>query len=834
MDPAQQEGTFRRAVVRRAPLVPAAVAMATGILAGRYLPVPLGVWGVAAIAAFLAAAATVGRAHLRAISIGAIGGAVFCASAVAGALAYHRIPASHIVTFSDRGSVLATIRGEILSTPRVQRSPTAFWLPPRTTFLLDAAAVRGGDGQWRQAQGAVAVTLGEPVYDLAAGDEVKLVGSLRRLRAPGNPGQYDWKAAQRYRGVLAGFSAPGADGVCRVASRGGDPLAGVLRKARALARRHIAGCGRPDDAVLLEALVLGERDPALRSLNRIMVEAGVAHFLSISGLHLGIFLGFIYWLLRLLMFPPRRAAAAVLVVLAAYVLLAEPRAPLLRGAVMAAAFCVAAISGRGVTTANALAAAAILILLADPLQLFTPGFQLSFGIVCGIVVLARPLRRGLFGRYLRRRGLIVFRSTRGRQRFRRWLHYRGADWLIRLVCLSLAAYVSAAPLVAYHFGLFTPYAPLLSVLLLPLMTLVLIPAYVSMALAWPMPNLAAAVGDLAGAAAGAMRQAVLLLRHLPGLSLEPFSLPVWFVPACYVAIGLWVLSRRHPRALLAAAAATAGVLAVLVVTQRVAPTRPYGQFHVLDVGHGSMAALYCPNGKTYLFDAGTAGRMDAFHQVLRPFLRAKRLPGPEAVFISHANLDHYNALPDLLERRAPRRVYLNEFFGRREDSSPLVRELMDLLGKHNVEVVRLSRGQKVQLGPKTRVEVLWPPAAAESPELDINDSSLVLRVVCGNRSVLIPGDAGQLVEERLSELPADQVGSDVLVLPHHGSSTPTLGSFIQAVGAKVLLQSSEFRRDPPQLQRALAGRSRYATFRDGWIGLDLSAKAIRVQTMHPR
>ena len=330
MDPIQDEGTTRRPVTHRAPLVLAAMATVAGIVAGRYLPAPIGVWAAVGIGAFLTAAATLRRSHLRAVTISGIAAAIFCASATAAALALVRVPPNHIVTFSGESSVLATIRGQLLSAPRVRRSATAFWLPPRTTFLLEAGAIRRTNGQWLDIQGRVRVTVGEPLHELAAGDEVQLVGSLRRLRSPDNPGQYDWKAAQRYRGILVNFNVPGGDGVHRLGRFGRNPLVGILRRIRALARRHIAGCGEPDDAMLLEALVLGERDPALQVLNRTMVEAGIAHFLSISGLHLGIFLGFVYWVFRLLMFPPRRAAGVVLAVLIAYVLLAEPRAPLLR------------------------------------------------------------------------------------------------------------------------------------------------------------------------------------------------------------------------------------------------------------------------------------------------------------------------------------------------------------------------------------------------------------------------------------------------------------------------------------------------------------------------
>ncbi len=813
--------------VSRAPLVPVAVAMAAGIVLGRYANVAVGLWAVLGLACLVAAAATLRREHLRGLTVGCIAGGVLFGAATAAAMAWWRIPDDHIATFSAQGSVTTTIRGRISSVPRIRSAEAAYWRPPKTTFLLKASVIRRADGQWLTVRGLVRVTVGEPADELADGDEVELVGVLRRFRRPDNPGQYDWVAANRLKGIHVSFHVPGRDGAEVLAATGAGPVGGLWRRIRALARRHLEACGDRDETILLEALVLGERDPALRELNLAMVEAGTAHLLSISGLHLGIFLAFVYWLGRVLMFSPRRSAGAVLAVLAVYLLLAEPRPPLLRGAVMAAALCVATISGRRVATANALAAAAVVLLAIDPLQLFTPGFQLSFGIVCGIVVLRRPLRRLLFGRWLGRRGLMVFRGDR---RLRRWLYHSAAEWAIRLVCLSLSAYLAAVPLVAYHFGLFTPYAPLLSLIVLPVMIAVLIPAYVSMALALPTPNLAAHVGGLAAEAAGVMTRLVELLSHLPGLSRDLFAVPAWLVALCYVAMCLWAFAGRWRPAFRAAVGATLALAAATALTQRTAPAPAGAELHVLSVGHGTMTLLHAPDGRTHLFDAGSLGSTNAYRQVLRPFLRARRLPSPRRVFVSHPNIDHYNALPGLLRRAAPRLAYLNDSFGHRDDDSPAVRQLMDAFAGAGVEVVRLGAGRTVRLGPRTTVEVLWPPGDRLG-ELDANDSSLVLRVICGSRSVLIPADAGPTVQAELAARPPDSIAADVLMLPHHGSASPALKPFVEAVGASVLIQSSRFRPDSPELLESVAGRRRCATFRDGWIHVVLAEEGIRVETM---
>jgi competence protein ComEC len=828
--------TTRRPSIARAPLAPVAIALAGGILLGRYLPAPLGLWALLMAAGVVAAAATVRREHLARLTAAALLTGVAGLGAASACLAYWRLPGEHVAWFSLRGNVPVTVRGRVASVPRIRRARTAYWLPPKTTFPLRVEAIRDADGRWRPGRGRLHVSAGEPAWELRAGDEVELVGLISRPRPPGNPGQYDWAAAARNEGILARMSVPGVDGV-RILDRGTERAAGPLRRIRGRLRRHFATCGDREDGLLLTALVLGERDPALRDLNQSMVEAGVAHLLSISGMHLGIFLALVYLLCRALTLSPPRSAAVVLAAVIGYVLLAEPRAPLMRGALMAGALAVAVISGRRVTPINALAAAAILLLLLSPLSLLRPGFQLSFGIVLGIIVLYRPLKRALFGWYLGRRGMMVFGPG---QRPRRWLHWRGAELGINAVCVALAAHLAAAPLVAFHFGLFTPYAAPLSMLLMPLMWLILAPAYASMALAPLAPNLAAAIGEGAAAPAGWLQSAVELLGHLPGRSIDLYPVPAWWVLLAFATLAAFAFAVGRRRAWAAGPAGLAILLlAATAWTQRPAPPPDHPRLHVLAVGHGSMALLHATDGRTYLFDAGTLASLDAYQQVLRPFLRARRLPPPRVAFLSHANVDHYNALPGLLARDRVERVYLNPCFGRRRQVAGGVRELMAKLEEAGVRVERLAAGDAVDLCPGLRTAILWPPAEA-CEELTINESSLVMRIESGDRRALIPGDIGPVAQEALMEAAPDgtdppaALRADVLIMPHHGSSAGPVKAFIDAVAPAVLIQSSSSRHEPPELLEAVAGRRRFTTNRHGWICAELRPSGVEVRTMRGR
>jgi len=832
-----------RVPVHRAPMVPVAVAMVLGIVAGRYVPLATGFYAACGLAALGLAVFTFRREHLHLLTSIVVGVAVFAAGAIHVRITYFQVSEDHIVTYTGRSRIPATIRGQIVTSPQiVEADPNmtfGYRRPARTCFLLRADGIKTGD-DWREVSGLVRVSVKEPDDRLAAGQDVELVGWMGRFRGPDNPGQFDQAAAARNQHTLVWMSVEGCDGVTVRPDDGASWCARAFWRLRALARQHWAGLGGEQEEQLLNALIIGERHPALQSLNRIMMRAGVVHFMSISGSHLVVFLGFVYLLCRLLALPPRRSAAAALIVLIAYMLLAEPNAPLLRSAIMAGALCLATIFRRGHATLNALAAATVILLVIDPLELFSAGFQLSFGMVAGLILLHRPVRDFLFGHWIRRRGLIVFRE---KARVRRWFYHTAADWLMSGLAVSLIAYVVSVPLVAYHFGLFSPYAAVLSLLLSPFITAVLVPGYVSLALAWPLPNLSHTVGRASAWASELLGRLVEAMRWLPGLSFELRPVGVWWALLCYVVIVLALLHRRLPRGRIWAGVAALVLAGATVYSQRAAAAPATAELHVLSVGAGQCVVLRTPSGRTFIIDAGSRSGLDVYEQVLRPFLRQRRLPGASIAVVSHANADHYSALSGLLAGGSVERVYLNGYFGRPAEGPDATEaaEFLAMCRRNGAELAHLRAGESLQLDDRTKMEVLWPPdgrADLASPR-NVNDTSLVLRLTCDGTRVLLPGDVSELGQGGLLQ-PGQDLRADVLLMPHHGSWNDRLGRFFQAVAPKVAIASSDHDPRPPVngkeavkdfYTRLNSACRYYSTARNGWVCVRFGAGVLEVETM---
>ena len=820
----------------RAPMVCLSAAMMAGIAVGRITDLPAGLWLTLAGGGLVSGAVLLRRRWLDGLSVWAACLTVSALSAGWCQLRYHAASDGDIIQFTDNREILASIRGLIVSTPMTAAPPgpqLGYRRPEQTTFILRTTQIESNNG-WRPATGLVEVRITQPDDRPQAGEYVELVGWLGRFEGPANPGQVDRAKHARQQLLRARFTIMSADGVTLLSSPAGF-LARTYWRMRSAALNRFSLAGEGPAVMLAQAMLLGERHVGLTELYQLLARAGVAHYMSISGLHLGVLLGVVYLLCRLAGLSTHKTGSVVLAVLAGYLLLAKGRSPLLRSAIMACSLCISAMIMRRGSALNSLAMAAVVLLIVDPMELFDAGFQLSFATVAGMLVLHEPVRRVLFARFLATRGLVVFR---GNQRIRRWLNYTAGNWMTSWVAVSIVAYSASAPLVAYQFGLFSPYAAVLTVLLYPLVAAVLLPGYLGLAVGWIAPNFAWQCNRLTVEASRLLAWSSAAMERLPGLWIDLRPVGVWWVLLTYAAMAGVVLlyrSRRRWFWFVPVVIIWAGATAW---SQRPAGAPGLAQLNVLAVGAGQCVVLQTPSGQTWLIDAGSRSGFDVFNTTLWPFLRTSRLPMPKAAFISHNDADHFNAFPELLERHRLKRLYVSGYFSTDGPGDPLcrawARRLADRMGEG---LIILHAGDIIRLDDRTSIEVYWPVDGLEG--VNSNNTSLVLRLVCDDRSVLLPGDVEVFGQSRLMEL-GWAIKSDVMLLPHHGSWKPTLLDLLAAVDPDVVIVSNS--RDPGIVpsangrvglfwRRLTEKRRYYATQTNGLVRVSFGGGKVEVTTM---
>jgi competence protein ComEC len=240
------------------------------------------------------------------------------------------------------------------------------------------------------------------------------------------------------------------------------------------------------------------------------------------------------------------------------------------------------------------------------------------------------------------------------------------------------------------------------------------------------------------------------------------EIPVWWLCLFYGALLAWLTQaplRARPR--LGWAAGMAWLCVGLAGGAAAAGDELRCTF--LAVGHGGCTVLETPDGRVLIYDAGAFSGPEATHRVVVPYLWARGVRRVDEVFLSHADLDHFNGLVELMDRFAVGQVTLTPTFA--DKPTPGVRLTLEELKRRGVPVRVVRAGDRLTAGPVT-LDVLHPPA--KGPVGVENVRSLVLLVRHADHRILLTGDlegvGQQMVRERCHSPDAD-----VMLAPHHGS-----------------------------------------------------------------
>lgn len=715
--------------------------------------------------------------------------------------------AGDVASYATAERPLVRLRGRLVADPERRRPETpelhSQSSDPVATLLVEAHFL-DQPPDWRPVRGLVRVYVpaaGETRWEVGAGLEI--LGRLSPPAGPRNPGEADQRQALFDQGIFAVLMTKSPAAITAWPT-GAEvwSLRVWLAQVRSAARSALSAQLHGESLGVAQALLLGDlsaMDPAYIDA---YLRTGVYHVLAISGQHLILLAAGLTGVLRLFSWSPRRQALCVMLIIILYALLTGARPPVLRAAVMVVAFGVAAVALRRADPLNNLALACLFIFVLQPAALFQPGTQLSF-----LAVLVLQQGAGAASRGLGQPDPASWSQLeQGTQSVSRHILTTLVRLLLSSFATTLFVWLSLAPLLAAQYHLLSPVAVVLGPPLVLLVAIALVGGFFLLPVAMLSHTLATPAGWLVDFPLRLAGKLLAWAEACPGgwwYVAGPTTVQTFVFYLLLVAILTVVRSDLRLRLL--------GLLlgGWLWWTLGLSASAPVNvQVTVLAVGHGNAAVLETPSGDVFLFDAGSLSGPEVAIRVIAPFLWSRGHTHINEIFLSHADMDHFNGVPALLERFHVGLVSLNPTFA--DKSNRGVRFLLARLETHGVPTRVLSRGTTLAAGSVV-IEVLHPPA--EGPPGTENARSLVLGLSHGSNRLLLTGDVEPPGLALLLQQPPWR--ADVLVAPHHGSvvsNTPELAAWVQA--RLVVISDHEPPRQRPEPYRPL-GATVWQTFADG-------------------
>lgn len=627
---------------------------------------------------------------------------------------------------------------------------------------------------------------------LYPGQEAVFAGRFEQPEHAGNPGAFDAYRYYRSQGVFLTLS----DAELQKTGKQYSHIRAGLRKLRKRISDVIGNLYGEEDASVIRAMLLGERQGMDGDVKRMYQLNGIAHILAISALHIAIIGMTLYRRMRKwgVSYWSAGIGCSILVIL--YGQMTGLAGSTMRAIIMMGLLLFGKAIGRSVDLLTSTGIAGVWMAVINPYIVLDAGFQLSFAAITGIAVIVPVLQR-------------VF-SKRGKIR--------------QSLTVSMATFLATLPVIVYYYYQFPLYGILLNLIVVPCVSVVLTGGIGTVICGCMSLQVA---GWLTIPVKGILWLYEMLcqgMEQLPGAYINIGHIPVKLVVGYYIALlvflyfmtrirvdrensteikqdqkivkkSKWQVRRnqavgekcdqqtikeRKHRKIRYGIAEILVILLFCMYAESVLDRSFTVAF--LDVGQGDGILIRTEQGTNIMIDGGSSDNKKVGEYVLLPALRYYGMAELDYVFITHGDKDHISGLKELYELEHTgiriRNLVVAEY-GDREG----LRKLIDLAEQHGTEILYMDVGDifsEPEAGASGgfRLSCIYP--GESDVHADANEASLVLKASVGSFHLLFTGDAGETAEQQMTETGRlDAV--DVLKTGHHGSRYATSESFLQYI-----------------------------------------------------
>lgn len=726
----------------------------------------------------------------------------------------------------------------------LQLSEIEYLTPDVSTLVPIRAGVRA----------TVMTTAAAPTLPvLGCGDRVEVPLRLRAPERYRDPGAWQYADYLLEQGIAAHGTARAeklrvlghgaATMPCRLLAAQAWASGRLMQFAASTTNRRLPTLLRlsTNDTGMLAAMLFGDRSSLTHQLRLGFERTGSFHLFVVSGMHVALVAGLLFWLLRRLGLPNAVATLLTLPALTGFALLTGFGAPVQRALAMTSIFLLARLLSRERSVLNALGAAALFTLLWSPHALFEASFQMTMLAIIAIGGIALPLgERTLLmwahaTRKLRELRLDVSmppRLAQFRVSLRLWeesLRALGGPFAGRMMLAGLWLFFHAAELVliglvaelvmalpmAIYFHRATIFALPANMVSIPLLGVLMPAAILTFLAALVSPWLAVAPS---GVTALLLHAITFAIGHISRVPLADARVPGPSTLVIAGALLAWSFccwaARRSGRWALVVAIVLPLTTAAILWPEAALQSRDQLELTAIDVGQGDALLLVGAEGRTMLIDAGgpTGSIMEAAtatsffdvgEEVVAPYLWSRRIRRLDTLVLSHAHSDHMGGMPAILRDLRPRELWVS-LDAHADAFAALLAEARSL----GITVRHLHAGQTVAWGDEL-IAVLSPEPAYNNPAAPKNDDSLVLHVQYGQASILLEGDAEAPSERAMLAAHAIEPVT-LLKVGHHGSLTSTTPEFLAAAAPHSAVISTglnnHFGHPRPEILNRLAAR----------------------------
>jgi competence protein ComEC len=647
---------------------------------------------------------------------------------------------------------------------------------------------------------------------LQFGDQAQLRVQVLPIAQLRNFGDFNFENYYKSKGI---YVKAYAVEIRKLASNKGGLFSTLLYRSNQKVKSTIFSALPQTEAALLYGILTGSKSEIDQEVMQVFSQTGLAHILSVSGLHIGFLVLLLTYLLKPLKFSKQLHGIIVFLIVLLYVLLIGAPIPAVRALLMLAVMLGGTAFGKKYDLNASASFAALLLLIYNPLLLHDPSFIISFACIYSISFFHQPINRA-----------ISFLPTGIRSS----------------MALSIAVWIGITPILIYYFNYVSIINIFLNVLAVPIVFLITLAGFAAVAIGIILQPLSIFI----------FASAYYLMKLLYYISEKSLLLPFagysipslgghiyfsYYLGALMLIEDFWkyksLAFKRNYRSAVAIGICIAIFTAIIPGTAL--------KIYYLDVGQGDSSVIQTPDHKTIVVDGGGSSdweksSYDIGKKITVPALLHVGTGWVDTVIVSHIHDDHLGGVISILESFQVRQVMLpaNDRYGEGEFTSANYEKLITICKKKNIPILYLKSNSRLVVNKNLQLQVLAPEEPfIENTDSDVNNNSVVFKLIYKDFDALFTGDIQQEAEQRLLH---EDIQCDVLKIAHHGSPYSSIEGFIEKADPEISIISvgrNNYGHPSKEIIERIKEKESqvYRTDMSGAVMLSTNGKSMRIRTV---
>lgn len=661
----------------------------------------------------------------------------------------------------------AVITGQILSIPNSNN-------PKNTKFFFKVKKIKVENDSYENLDNKTLVTINShsknPDFsNLVIGNSYVIKGKLRKPFASTNPSQFSYENYLRNFKTYTTFYAYQND-VNKINAPLGLKWKIIQRlnnERMEILNTHAKYLKNPNIQVL-GGIVFG--DDAIAPPDYIkasFINSGLLHILAASGLNVGFISGFLLFFLYHLRVPYKIRIISAIGVVILYCLMTGLGASVVRAALMLIFVLLGKLIDRDAQSVALLSFVGLLMLIYNPAYINDVGFQLSFIVTLGILLMAN----------------VVLQYTK-----------RLPEWLTGSIFIPIVAQLWVAPIQMFYFNTFSLYSVFANIITMPVLSVISCGGFVSSILAmvnpiadfvckWsdlilnPLITILIKVSDYFGS-----------LPHALVTTTHPSVIQILIYYVILGAVVYLLKTKFENKKVLLCTIIMSGLLALSAMVHI-----PNHNFEVIafNVGNADAFLLKSPKNKYFIIDTGKIGYNGGKTQaniIILKYLKDRGIKNIEGLIITHFDSDHCGGAVDLINNLNVKKVYVNSLY----NDKRLARQIYGAIDRKHILKVLAQNNAVIYKEPDFKITTYRAKIPEHGHDSEANENSVIALVQNDNTTMLFTGDSGVRAFNQIKRYLPHNI--TILKVGHHGAKNVIDKNMMRYLNPKISVVSVGYNR----------------------------------------